>query len=180
MILSRPCRSPKRTSRAGQLGHGPEIGGEDGEHRSSRHLVAEARQQACKHDRNECVHRTVRICANETLIRQLLLFRLTINNFVEQRHAVGLGPQPPAWSNSSGKKPCEFPMQSPESETHRDLRASGALELRRSMNYSARISVSSDGGHGACRARADERAELGCSCQWVCGSPDGSSGRCSC
>jgi len=41
---------------ADELGQGAEIGGEDGEHRTSRHLVAEARKQACKHDRDECVH----------------------------------------------------------------------------------------------------------------------------
>jgi hypothetical protein len=45
-----------RDNHADELGHGAEIGGEDGQHRSSRHLVAEARKQACEHDRDECVH----------------------------------------------------------------------------------------------------------------------------
>ena len=33
-----------------------EIGGEDRQNRAARHLIAEARKQACQHDRYERVH----------------------------------------------------------------------------------------------------------------------------
>jgi hypothetical protein len=45
-----------RDDDADELGQGAEVGGEDRQHRRSRHLVAEARQQACKDDREKCVH----------------------------------------------------------------------------------------------------------------------------